>query len=284
MVPVLCLESKVPMGFSITTQSATPGARSILQRRISPRPKTHGRRFSCRVKNAYRGLQVENPGLRFYSANFARWMCRDPIEERGGKNLYVFSKDNPVKYVDARGLCCNVDSFEISFRQKVQGVELGSVTMYHLYHLIGFTAKLSNGSDPKDCVIRQWVKGSVLTGDGPMLMPLWQIDAKPSFPYWDGHQVSYWDGGPNWYGGKGRASVSPNVVLSPAWVSATRSFYFYDSPGMVLAYYSVPGSEDVHFRTEIIDKTTHVVQAFRMWSFTSSMLPVAGVFSWFMNW
>ena len=49
------------MAFFLKTEYATP----ILQRRISPMLKTHGRRSSCQPKNAYRRLRVENPGLRF---------------------------------------------------------------------------------------------------------------------------------------------------------------------------------------------------------------------------
>ena len=81
------------MGFSLTTRSAAPAAR----------PKTHAPRFSCRPENAYRGLRVENPGRRLYSANLSRWLNRDPIEEDGGANVYAFVLNSPVVYLDANG-------------------------------------------------------------------------------------------------------------------------------------------------------------------------------------
>ncbi len=34
-------------------------------------------------------------GYRFYDPNNQRWLNRDPIEERGGYNLYAFVDNNP---------------------------------------------------------------------------------------------------------------------------------------------------------------------------------------------
>jgi len=84
------------MAFYLQTESASP--------------KTHTRRFSCGSKNAYRGLQVENPGLRFYSANLARWINRDPIGEDGGLGLLVFVLNNPITKLDYLGREASVGS------------------------------------------------------------------------------------------------------------------------------------------------------------------------------
>jgi RHS repeat-associated protein len=40
---------------------------------------------------------------RAYDANFGRWLSRDPIGENGGTSLYVYCKNNTIKYVDPDG-------------------------------------------------------------------------------------------------------------------------------------------------------------------------------------
>jgi len=78
------------MAFSLKTESATP--------------KAHSRHFSCRSKNAYRVSRVENPGLRFCSAPLGKWISRDPIGERGGRNLYMMIRNRPLDRRDPFGL------------------------------------------------------------------------------------------------------------------------------------------------------------------------------------
>ncbi|MDB6065172.1 MAG: type secretion protein Rhs, partial [Pedosphaera sp.] len=51
----------------------------------------------------------QNSGLiyylyRFYDPNLQRWLNRDPIEEAGGIDLYRFTLNNPLSYVDSNGL------------------------------------------------------------------------------------------------------------------------------------------------------------------------------------
>jgi RHS repeat-associated protein len=41
---------------------------------------------------------------RAYDPNTARWLCRDPIGENGGLDLYVYVLDNPVCAIDRMGL------------------------------------------------------------------------------------------------------------------------------------------------------------------------------------
>ncbi len=42
-------------------------------------------------------------GYRYYTPQLGRWLNRDPIEERGGINLYAFVENKPQRYVDPLG-------------------------------------------------------------------------------------------------------------------------------------------------------------------------------------
>ena len=46
-----------------------------------------------------------NFGHRYYNASTGRWLSRDPIEEKGGLNLYGFVMNEPLAHADVRGLC-----------------------------------------------------------------------------------------------------------------------------------------------------------------------------------
>ena len=59
-------------------------------------------RFSSKEWDAASGLYYYL--YRFYDPNLQRWPNRDPLEERGGINLYEFVGNNPVSYVDQYGL------------------------------------------------------------------------------------------------------------------------------------------------------------------------------------
>lgn len=43
-------------------------------------------------------------GYRYYNATTGRWINRDPINERGGLNLYGFLNQNPLNSIDSLGL------------------------------------------------------------------------------------------------------------------------------------------------------------------------------------
>ena len=43
-------------------------------------------------------------GYRFYAPEIGRWLTRDPLGEAGGLNLYAFTGNNPVNWVDPWGL------------------------------------------------------------------------------------------------------------------------------------------------------------------------------------
>jgi RHS repeat-associated protein len=43
-------------------------------------------------------------GYRYYNPSTGRWIGRDPSEENGGPNLYVFAANNPINDIDILGL------------------------------------------------------------------------------------------------------------------------------------------------------------------------------------
>jgi RHS repeat-associated protein len=43
-------------------------------------------------------------GYRYYNPSTGRWISRDPIGEKGGYNLYVFTDGDPINYLDVLGL------------------------------------------------------------------------------------------------------------------------------------------------------------------------------------
>ena len=58
--------------------------------------------FSSKEWEAAAGLNYY--GYRFYSPSLGRWISRDPIEEAGGANIYVFVANNSLSLFDPLGL------------------------------------------------------------------------------------------------------------------------------------------------------------------------------------
>jgi RHS repeat-associated protein len=79
------------MGYYYTTEpeNAVP-AKSFAS------PKTH-----------VPGSRVKERGYRYYQPESGRWVNRDPIREKGGKNLYGFVRNRPADFTDFRGLSLN---------------------------------------------------------------------------------------------------------------------------------------------------------------------------------
>jgi RHS repeat-associated protein len=59
-------------------------------------------RFSSKEVDARTGLYYY--GYRWYDPNLQRWLNQDPIQERGGINLYRFVGNNPIQRIDPLGL------------------------------------------------------------------------------------------------------------------------------------------------------------------------------------
>jgi RHS repeat-associated protein len=70
-------------------------------------------RFSTKPQDLITGLYYY--GYRWYDPITGRWPSRDPIEERGGVNLFGFVRNNPITNIDIYGkstLCVGCDSTE----------------------------------------------------------------------------------------------------------------------------------------------------------------------------
>ena len=73
----------------------------------------HGERLGCRNVSRAWGFKpttpVRRPSCRRPDDRFVRdWLNRDPLGERGGRNLYGFVNNSPVNRFDALGLKCCV--------------------------------------------------------------------------------------------------------------------------------------------------------------------------------
>jgi len=60
-------------------------------------------------------LGVGYYGYRYYNSETGRWLNRDPIEERGGTNLYAFCLNSGVNLVDPDGLSPEIEDTLTSF-------------------------------------------------------------------------------------------------------------------------------------------------------------------------
>ena len=71
-------------------------------RATGPMAKLNPFRFSTKYQDDETDLLYY--GERYYNASTGRWLSRDPIEEKGGLNLYGFVYNSPLNKTDALGL------------------------------------------------------------------------------------------------------------------------------------------------------------------------------------
>ena len=58
-------------------------------------------KFSSEFADSETNLVYYN--YRYYNPELGRWLSRDPIQEKGGYNLYDFCRNAPICYIDVRG-------------------------------------------------------------------------------------------------------------------------------------------------------------------------------------
>jgi len=57
-------------------------------------------------------------GYRYYDPLTGRWQSRDPIQERGGVNLYLMSRNSLISFYDLLGLCCEGEQEDFDKKKK----------------------------------------------------------------------------------------------------------------------------------------------------------------------
>jgi len=62
-------------------------------------------------------------GFRYYYSLIGRWISRDPLEERGGINLYSFVKNRPINLYDIIGMSGLMGAALAEFGEAIEGVE-----------------------------------------------------------------------------------------------------------------------------------------------------------------
>ena len=85
-------------------------------------------RYSSKPVEPESGLQ--NFGYRFYSSQLGRWLSRDPMQERGGVNLYGYVHNSPVGSFDVLGLWGSVPGLRV--HQNVTESELDALSKYEI--------------------------------------------------------------------------------------------------------------------------------------------------------
>ena len=100
-------------------------------------------------------------GYRYYSDELGRWLNRDPLGERGGKNLYGFISNNPVNGYDYLGQYFGIDDAVFFFG----GGLLGTAG---LLIVDTFTGSMSDWEDYVGAFVGGAVAGEVLLYTGPV--------------------------------------------------------------------------------------------------------------------
>jgi len=89
---------------------------------------------------------------RYYSPILGRWLSRDPIEEKGGWNLYGMVRNNSISYVDSKGYVAIVDDAAagIAVVVIVAGVLLYPIVRKIVEDIVDVIPVPTNDTDTKD--------------------------------------------------------------------------------------------------------------------------------------
>ncbi|MDR3564042.1 MAG: RHS repeat-associated core domain-containing protein [Negativicutes bacterium] len=90
-------------------RTTTLGPFGEVIRQTGPMAKANTFRFSTKYQDDETGLNYY--GYRYYDPSTGRWPSRDPIEERGGLNIYTFAVNSPQNQIDELGLTIS-DAFK----------------------------------------------------------------------------------------------------------------------------------------------------------------------------
>src|SRR5262249_48642602 len=99
-----------------------------------------------------------------------KWLSRDPIGEKGGKNEFAFVANEPCRLSDRLGLAigmadyppdcaCRVKSFEITSKDWLGNLPMPAwqtATHYQKQAKVDFKLELLAGSNKKYCVIKNY--------------------------------------------------------------------------------------------------------------------------------
>ena len=77
-------------------------------------------RFSTKYQDSETGLLYY--GYRYYNVETGRWLGRDPVEEKGGLNLYNFVNNNSLDYFDVLGLWVDQAQAMSNYYRRAGGV------------------------------------------------------------------------------------------------------------------------------------------------------------------
>jgi RHS repeat-associated protein len=99
---VHCSRAIVPCGAYQRTTHYTYGPFGELLRATGPMAKANPFRFSTKYQDDESDLVYY--GERYYNASTGRWVSRDRISEKGGRNIYAFVRNHAMSAVDGDGL------------------------------------------------------------------------------------------------------------------------------------------------------------------------------------
>jgi len=94
-------------------------------------------RFSTKYEDTETGFLYY--GYRYYNPGTGRWLSRDPVEERGGLDLYAFNHNEPISAIDPYGDASSVGRFDV-------GIEPGGLTGHYFANVaIDYVAGATKG-------------------------------------------------------------------------------------------------------------------------------------------
>ncbi len=141
------------------------------------------------------------PAHCFYNPSTGRWLSRDPIDEKGGVNLYAFGRNQPQDQVDALGLAAGCRRCRVKSLTLIPGawhIQPGYGSLYFNFTIKATLSdewRLGDRDDPKCCKYIQWMTAyGLLNGqlirtsiDG---VPMSDAEGHLDYQHWAGDDVN----------------------------------------------------------------------------------------------